>query len=152
MNSSRESTLEHKQMVVKLMNVLITELLDRAVVHDNAKLESPEVDLFDEYTPKLAGSTYGSDQYKVFLEGLKPALDHHYARYRHHPEHFPQGCRDMNILDVVEMLVDWKAATLRHNNGNLLKSLEHNRTRFNLDKISLYDILLNSLELLEKKQ
>ena len=150
MESSKKETLEHKQMVVKLMNVFVTELLNRACSHDNSKLEDPEVTLFDEYTPKLAKCTYGSEEYKSFLAGLKPALDHHYARYRHHPEHFPDGCKDMNILDVIEMLVDWKAATLRHNDGNILKSLEHNRTRFNLEKVSLYDILMNSVELLEE--
>lgn len=136
-------------MVVKLMNVFINKLLNRAANHDNAKLEDPEVSLFDEYTSKLAACTYGSPEYKMFLEGLKPALDHHYAKYRHHPEHFPQGCKDMNILDVMEMLVDWKASTLRHNDGNILKSLEHNRTRFQLDKVTLYDILMNSVNLLE---
>ena len=59
-------------------------------------------------------------------------------------------CKDMNIVDVVEMLVDWKAATLRHNDGNILKSLESNMVRFELDKVSLYDILLNSVGLLEE--
>jgi hypothetical protein len=149
-NSSREQTLEHKQKVIELMNAVIVELLNRVTVHDNAKLEDPEVSLFDEYTPKLAACTYGSDEYKTFLAGLKPALDHHYARYRHHPEHFPQGCKDMNLVDVLEMLVDWKAATLRHNDGNILKSLEHNRTRFALDKVTLYDILMNSVSMFEE--
>lgn len=147
--SSKEATLEHKQMIVQLMSAVVSDLLDRAVVHDNAKLEDPELALFDEMTPKLAKSTYNSDEYKQFLTQLKPALDHHYARYRHHPEHFPEGCKDMNILDVVEMLVDWKAATLRHHDGNILKSIESNRTRFGLDKVSLYDILVNSVDLFE---
>ena len=147
--SSKESTLEHKHTVTVLMNTVVTELLERATDHDNAKLEDPELALFDEFTPKLAKSTYNSDEYKTFLSELKPALDHHYARYRHHPEHFPNGCKDMNILDIVEMLVDWKSATLRHHDGNILKSLASNRTRFNLDNVSLYDILLNSIELFE---
>jgi hypothetical protein len=148
--SSKESTLEHKRMITELMNTVIVELLERATVHDNAKMEDPELALFDEYTPKLAKCTFGSDEYKTFLKDLQPALEHHYARYRHHPEHFPEGCKDMNILDIVEMLVDWKAASLRHNDGNILKSLESNRTRFGLDKVSLYDIMLNSIELFEE--
>ena len=31
--------------------------------------------------------TYGSDEYKACLTEMKPALDHHYAANRHHPEH-----------------------------------------------------------------
>jgi len=149
--SSIEDTLQHKKMITDLMSQVITELLYRAAVHDNAKMEEPELSLFDTYTPKLSKSTYGSEEYKTFLEGLKPALNHHYSRYRHHPEHFKNGCRDMDILDVIEMLVDWKAATLRHNDGNILKSLEINRTRFSLDEVSLYDILMNSLSFFEKQ-
>ena len=149
--SSIEDTLKHKKVITELMSQVITELLYRAVVHDNAKMEDPELSLFDTYTPKLAKSTYNSEEYKTFLENMKPALDHHYARYRHHPEHFKNGCRDMNIIDVIEMLVDWKAATLRHNDGNILKSLEVNRTRFSLDEVSLYDVLINSLSFFEKQ-
>lgn len=148
--SSKESTLEHKRMITELMNTVVIDLLERAMVHDNAKMEDPELALFDEYTPKLGKSTFGSEEYKSFLKDLQPALDHHYARYRHHPEHFPEGCKDMNLLDVVEMLVDWKAASLRHNDGNILKSLELNRTRFGLDKVSLYDLMVNSIEMFEE--
>lgn len=146
---SRVDTYNHKQMVCNIMNSVAQMLLKRALEHDNSKLASPELELFDEFTLKLKSSTYGSAEYNEFLKQLKPALDHHYATYRHHPEHFVNGCKDMNIVDVVEMLVDWKAATLRHDNGNLLKSLEHNITRFNLKSVTLYDILKNSVELFE---
>ena len=147
--SSLQSTLDHKRMIVILMSEVLKDLIDRMNVHDNAKMEDPELELFDEYTPKLATCTYGTDEYKSFLEGLKPALAHHYARYRHHPEHFPNGCKDMNILDVVEMFVDWKAATLRHNDGNILMSIAKNKERFKLDEVTLFDILQNSVELFE---
>ena len=36
----------------------------------------------------------------------------------------------MNLLDIVEMLCDWKAATMRHNDGNLSKSIEINQERY----------------------
>lgn len=147
--SSLQSTLEHKRMIVLLMSVVLKELIDRMNAHDNAKMEDPELELFDEFTPKLAHSTYGSDEYKEFLKGLEPALEHHYARYRHHPEHFPDGCKGMNLIDAMEMLVDWKAATLRHNNGNILKSLEINKERFKLEEVTLMDLLQNTVDLFE---
>ena len=62
---------------------------------------------------------------------MKPALDHHYARNRHHPEHWPtNGIRDMSLVDLIEMFCDWKAATERHADGSLLKSIETNKKRF----------------------
>ena len=146
--SSIKDTLEHKQMVSHYMNIVIKELIERAEKHDNTKMEKDEVEIFDEYTPKLKGSTYGSEEYKAFLKNMKPALDHHYARYRHHPEHFPNGVRDMNLVDLIEMLVDWKASTMRHQDGNILKSIEINQTRFEYGK-ELHTILTNTVELFE---
>ncbi|MGD9678113.1 MAG: DUF5662 family protein [Vulcanibacillus sp.] len=147
--SSKESTLKHKRTITNLMNKVIIELLNRSMEHDNTKLEDPELALFDEYTPKLATTTYGSEKYNQFLKELQPALDHHYKMYRHHPEHHTNGCRDMNLIDIVEMFVDWKAASMRHNDGDILKSINLNALRFKLDEVSLYDILMNSIKLFE---
>lgn len=30
----------------------------------------------------------------------------------------------MNLVDIIEMLADWKAATLRHADGDIMKSIE----------------------------
>ncbi len=38
----------------------------------------------------------------------------------------------MTLIDLIEMLVDWKAASERHNDGNILKSIEKNSSRFNM--------------------
>ena len=68
------------------------------------------VGTFDEYTPKLKHSTYGTDEYKGFLAGMGAGLEHHYAHNRHHPEHHAGGVHGMNLVDLIEMLADWKAA------------------------------------------
>jgi len=81
----------------------------------------------------LKNLTYGSEEYKAALEGLGPALSHHYANNRHHPEHFENGVNDMTLLDVIEMFIDWKAACLKHNDGNLRKSIDINAKRFSID-------------------
>lgn len=127
---SRPDTWEHINQVRTFIEACIGDLMFRARDHDQTKLEDPELAIFNEYTPKLAGSTYGSDEYKSFLAGMKPALDHHYAAYRHHPEHFENGVKDMNLIDVLEMLCDWKAATMRHADGDLGRSIEINAERF----------------------
>lgn len=141
-------TLSHITMVKKCVNIVIKELLKRAEDHDKSKMEEPELALFVAQTPKLASSTYGSDEYKELLEDLKPALDHHYANNRHHPEHHKNGIRDMTIIDLIEMICDWKAATMRHSNGNLKKSVEHNRVRFGMPQ-ELIDIIENSIYLFD---
>lgn len=125
-------TFRHIERVRNLLNVCIKDLMRRGESHDQTKLESPEVEAFTEYTSKLAACTYGSDEYKGYLAAIKPALEHHYAHNRHHPEHHKNGINDMNLLDLLEMLCDWKAASERHNNGNIRKSIEINANRFNM--------------------
>ena len=141
---SRVETYKHVQTVQKLLGVAIRDLLNRSEEHDQTKLTSPEVEIFDEFTPKLKASTYGSEEYKSFLLAMKPGLDHHYAHNSHHPEHFPNGIRGMSLLDVLEMLLDWKAATLRHADGDIYRSVEINQKRFGYGD-ELKQILLNTL-------
>jgi hypothetical protein len=141
-------TFLHIQQVQKLLNRVIVELLKRSELHDQSKLASPEVEMFTEFTPKLAASTYGSEEYEEFRKAMGPALAHHYAKNRHHPEHFRNGILDMDIVDFVEMFCDWKAATIRHNDGNILKSIEHNSVRFSIGT-ELRCILQNTAKWLE---
>lgn len=89
---STKDTQGHIDRVAELLNQAADELRRRGAVHDQSKLADPEKALFDEYTPKLKDCTYGSDEYKAFLAGLKPALDNHYAKNSHHPEHYPWHC------------------------------------------------------------
>lgn len=142
---SRPDTREHIDAVGDRIYEVIVELQARAQWHDDSKLLSPEVEVFDEMTPKLKESTYGSDEYKGFLEKMKPALDHHYANNSHHPEHYENGIDGMSLLDLVEMLCDWKAATERHDDGSIYRSLSINKDRFNISD-QLYQILINTVK------
>ena len=149
LDECRVETQKHIEKVRKYIRFFTDKLTSRGVNHDVAKLESPEVELFAEYTPKLATTEYNSEEYKQCLAGLKPALDHHYATYRHHPEHFANGMNDMNLIDLVEMLADWKAASERQHNGNLLTSIEVNASRFKMTD-QLKQILLNTAKTLDE--
>lgn len=144
-------TIKHIENVRKYIRLFADKLITRGVDHDRLKLESPEVEIFTEYTPKLAGSTYGSKEYNEFLKEMNVALQHHYANYRHHPEHLKKGITDMNLLDIVEMICDWKAATLRHNDGNLLKSIETNARRFGYDN-QLKQIFINTAKMFDEQK
>lgn len=190
---SRSDTLDHIRKVQCFLGAAIEDLIDRQRVHDQSKLVSPEKEAYDVMTPRLAGSTYGSDEYRAMLAEMKPALDHHYAVNSHHPEHYrwrcgvcerrctnveweeaprgpndsglrycPDCCRNgmiyeawlgdetdkglhgMSLLDLIEMLCDWKAATLRHDNGDIRKSININQKRFGYSD-ELRRIFLNTL-------
>jgi len=149
LDECRVETQKHIEKVRRYIRFFTDKLTSRGVNHDVAKLESPEIELFAEYTPKLAITEYNSEEYKQCLAGLKPALDHHYATYRHHPEHFANGVNDMNLIDLVEMLADWKAASERQHNGNLLTSIEVNANRFKMTD-QLKQILLNTAKTLDE--
>ena len=142
---SKADTLQHIKRVNELLLTSVIELLIRAIKHDSSKLESPEKELFDEYTPKLKNCTYGSDEYKESLNGLKVALDHHYANNSHHPEHYENGVNGFDLFDLVEMLFDWKASTERHADGDIHKSIEINKERFKISE-QLCDIFLNTVD------
>lgn len=131
-------------MVQRLLLEVIQNLQQRALEHDQSKLSSPEKELFDEFSARLAGLTYGSPEYQESLKLLKPALEHHYAKNTHHPEHYPEGVNDMDLLDVIEMLVDWKASSARQHDGNIMQSLKKAKDRFGIDA-QLFKILENTV-------
>ena len=108
-------------------------------------------------------------------EMTETALAHHYEHNTHHPEHFGylecDNCykhhslnhvgpcdkcdhkaltlrgdvSGMTLLDIFEMLADWKAAGQRTNAGNIADSLVKNRDRFKLND-QLFAILENTVK------
>lgn len=151
MEDQRFKTLRHIETVRNYLNTIIHQLLGRAEVHDQTKLQDPEKSYFDKYTPLLRDLKYGSDEYKACLSGMKPAIEHHNKHNRHHPEFFENGIEDMNLIDIIEMLCDWKAASLRHTTGDLMKSIEINEMRFGID-FQLVCILKNTAKLINESQ
>lgn len=140
---SEKDTRKHIAIVGKYLLGVINRITFRIIDHDEVKLSKKEKSVFDNYTPKLAKSTYGSKKYKKFLSAMKPALEHHYKYSKHHPEHYKNGIKGMNLIDIIEMLCDWKAATLRHNDGDIFKSIELNQKRFGYSD-DLKNILVNT--------
>jgi hypothetical protein len=144
----RKSTVDHISRVEWFLCCIARIIEHRSKLHDASKLESPEIEMFERVTGKLNGMTYGSDEYeKQRKEMLGSALKHHYANNRHHPEFFPNGVDDMNLVDIVEMMSDWIAASERHADGCPYQSLEVNEKRFGLSP-QLKSILKNTIDLL----
>jgi hypothetical protein len=82
--------------------------------------------------------------YKCIQELDKRAREHHYSKNRHHPEFHKEGIDGMDLFDLIEMLVDWKAATERNKNGNIRKSIDINTERFKISP-QLKKILENTV-------
>ena len=142
-------TMKHIEKVRYYIKQITDRLAMRGINHDRIKLESPEVEVFAEHTDALADLQYGSEAYMASLKAMENTLAHHYANSRHHPEHFANGINDMNLVDIVEMLCDWKASSLRHTDGNLLKSIETNAERFGYDE-QLKHIFINTAKLIDE--
>jgi hypothetical protein len=141
---STPDTLRHSLRVAELMGEPIKELLDRSIRHDLSKTREPERAIYDTFVPPLRAATYGSAEYLTLVDAMGEGLRHHYAHNRHHPEHFANGINDMTLVDLLEMLADWKAATERTSpQGDLATSMTINRDRFAIAP-QLMDILVNT--------
>lgn len=129
---SSADTLRHIRRVSGLLGLCAADLVRRGAVHDDSKLAAPEKEAFDVATPKLKSLTFGSEDYKRSLADLGPALAHHYAANDHHPEHFPDGVGGMDLIQMLEMACDWKAAAERGRDGTV--NMAATAERFGLDE------------------
>jgi hypothetical protein len=145
---STPDTLAHIATVQARLQTIIHELTIRAAHHDASKLREPEKSGYDRLTLALKNVAYGTERYRVALAEAAPTIAHHYQHNRHHPEHFPDGITHMTLIDLIEMLCDWKAASARTQQGSIAPSLAHNQQRFGIDD-QLAAILANTVQALE---
>lgn len=137
------STAKHIRRVGALLLESASCLTKRAIDHDRSKWSEQEWPAFEATTPKLAGLTYGTEEYRASLREIQPALKHHYANNSHHPEHYANGIESMTLEDLIEMLCDWKAAGERHADGSMAKSLKQNAERFKIPSAMMV-VLINT--------
>lgn len=126
------SNMTHINLIRKYLRVVATEFLKRGEEHDQSKFSDIEKSTFAFFTPRLKTMVYGSPEYQECLKEMAPALKHHYANNRHHPEHFEEGILGMSLFDLLEMFVDWTASTKRSQSGDIRVSLTKNKERFNM--------------------
>lgn len=132
MGKFTRDTVLHKKQVSDIGQLFIDQLKDRLLHHDDSKLKGDEQKLFEEILDKEDSVAYGTPAYLNLKEKLKPALILHYGANSHHPEHFIDGINGMNIIDLVEMFIDWCAATSRHKDDDIHKSIDYNAKRYDL--------------------
>lgn len=133
MSKTKDQTKKHIHKVCEVGSIFCHILTKRLMKHDLSKLQEPEVSMFDRYTSKLGEMEYNSPEYKECLEEMKKdALPHHYENNSHHPEHYENGVNDMDLVDLIEMCIDWRSSCERNKNGDYYASLTVNMKRFNI--------------------
>jgi hypothetical protein len=143
--------LDHKILVSKYMSIIINEMLRRAIEHDNSKFSPEEFDSFERVVPRLRHLAYGSHEYKQALKEIDPAIQHHYKVNQHHPEYFENGVNGMNLIDLVEMVCDWIAASQKGKDGDIRMSLEINKERFGISE-QLFLVISNTITMVTSGQ
>ena len=88
---SGPETLAHIRRVRERIDVFVAEMLARGRAHDASKLEEPEKAVLDRVLPLLDGVAYGSPEYEAVVERARPALERHWRRNSHHPEHYGEA-------------------------------------------------------------
>jgi len=143
-------TCTHKFWVAYYMLRLLPWLYDdisrvnwvwRAIKHDWSKFRWDEASYFARTIFDLKHSTYGSQEYRELLSQIRPAIERHYQRHDHHPEHWATENEfvghvwdRMPLVAQLEMICDWAAAVRRHEDGDLRRSIELNRDRWAYDE------------------
>ena len=159
---SAADTTAHVARVAALLRDVRGNLAARAASHEESKLSPPEKDGFDLIGERQRGITYGSKEYFAQFAGetVQESIRLHYAHNRHHPEHWAMGddgvvdkdavadgtaVARMSLLDLIEMVADWRAASERHADGSIAASVAHNTARFGLSP-QLSAIVRNTID------
>lgn len=100
---------------------------------------------YDTLTAALRGVEYGSAEYRAALDEAHETIQHHYAMNSHHPEHHADGVAGMSLLDLIEMVADWKAASERSGGRNMMSSIGYNAARWGIDP-QLKAIIANTIK------
>lgn len=151
MTASDTTLIEHDSETLKHINEvranlwhIIRHLDKRAQEHDASKFEEPERSIYASALPDLIKTVYGSPEYQELLQRSRPAIEHHYSKNRHHPEHHTDGIEGMDLVDLMEMVADWVAATKRNKNGNVHRSIDINTPKYKMTP-QLARILTNTV-------
>ena len=143
--SFTDDTVIHVNEVRSTLENLARILNYRGRYHDLSKFRDKEWSIFSKVLDNKKSAEYGTPEYEEIKRELAPALEHHYKENRHHPEHFANGVTDMDLIDLLEMLADWKSATNRHQKDSMLKNIDFNCKRYHIEG-QLKSILENTIK------
>ncbi len=140
-------TIHHFRLVQHYINTIVEHLLLRSELHDTSKLQEPELSGYAGLAEAVNGLKYGTEEHRAAFAPFKEVIAHHYAVNDHHPEYFGGDVSQMNLLQLAEMLCDWKAAS-RRSDPSVLPSLGESLKRFNIEP-QLASIIQNTVSTLD---
>lgn len=135
----------HIMTVQSLVRRLAYQLMLRADTHDLSKFAPDEFGGMIEIDRIADEQGLNSPAYMEALSG--GAIQLHQSRHPHHPEYHSRGIEDMSLLDIVEMVCDWKAANQLRGHPAWGESVQMMADRLNLSSEYLFLINLIAKEL-----
>lgn len=140
---TKEYVLSHIRSVRVKLEVIIEEFKKRLLHHDQSKLESPEYELWRKMDEEPRYK-YGTPEYFDKIQRYKKVFDLHYKHNSHHPEHYENRILDMDLVDVLEMLIDWISYKNNIRITEAIELIDQQSKRYNLSE-ELTCILKNTL-------
>lgn len=142
----KQSVIIHRNKVIEVLRFFRNQLKFRGEHLDESKFFEPELEIFAEYEPKLKEVPLGSKEYNYYLSKINDAYKDHYLKTRHHPEHYPNGIKGMNLIDIVELFSDWKINSIE-DKKNLIKEIYKYQDKYHFSD-ELLQIFINTGKLL----
>lgn len=128
--------MRHRETVADFLTALSDYFRYRAREHDRSKLKFDEFAGFARINVVARNHAYGTPEYDASMEEAKKpggCIHTHFGRNAHHPE-FHQSEKDMGLFDLMEMVIDWKAASMTYGTNTLAESLPIQLERFNFER------------------
>ena len=138
-------TILHISEVSENLEVVVSQLKQRGLAHDRTKLQALEFDGFVSTREKFKKANYGSPEYQECVDLTKPAVDHHYKNNRHHTGFHKDGINGMNLIDIMEMICDWRAAARRSPDKKLEDTLDYAADKYKIEP-QLKKLIINTLK------
>ncbi len=139
-----EGIVEHKKKVGRALRQLAGELEKRAEHHDDSKLMFPELLWLVEMDRDNEKIPYGTKEYLERRDKYKEFFNHHYQFNSHHPEHHQNGVKDMDLVDLVELVVDWCSYSKGLSVNEALDLVDKQAKRFDFGE-EMSDVFKNTL-------
>jgi hypothetical protein len=132
----------HKFLVLQQMVPIVQALIKRAEEHDNTKFSEDEFPYLVQAMEDIIKYPFGTPEYEEMRKKHAKPFAAHYKKNRHHPEYFQNGIEGMTLLDLIEALCDWKAASMRQGNGGTIQ----NSIKVATEKFGIGEQLVKILE------
>lgn len=147
LDKSKVMIYEHRLRLMKYLVRFIVNLNERAVIHDESKLGPNELEDYTKAMESFSANPFGTEGYDEIRKNIQKSVEHHYANNRHHPEHFQNGINGMDLVDILEMVADWKSASENSLGGNfdMMKSITTLSEKYGISP-QLTQIIVNTVK------